>query len=364
MGALIAIALAASVWMVVSLLWGGVVCVASRQRSTSSETWCRYWLGCVLVATAPPLLAPAFVATPVTAGPLQLDVAVALADWTAPLQRQGLPSGMGVEPVVLVVFCAFGAGFVFQALRLVVAMARVRLVIHGAKLVTGAVDCGNDDVQLLSSEESFPVFCVGGARASVILSRPVIEAMTTAQLRLIVRHELAHLHRRDPVLFLALELLDIVFWFNPFVRRLTAQTRLGAEIACDAMAIEATGASRSTYAKTYVRALETNSDRGSSALAAFGRRGDTSRIRLSHILNAGAPRRPGRLTGAVVIVALVLSISGAALAASTARMAVFGDPTLLSGLQARVARIYHGPRCGALHGADLRKDFRSERQSQ
>jgi beta-lactamase regulating signal transducer with metallopeptidase domain len=197
----------------------------------------------------------------------------------------------------------------------------------------------------LVSAEPAPAFCVGGSNPAIVLPRGMLSSMTPAQLRMIVLHEVAHLQRRDPALFLALHCVDVLFWFNPFVRALTARTRLAAEIACDAIALEA-GAGKSEYARAFVCAIDQQGAPAPVAVAAFGDRGEGPRIRLAHIL-AGATRRRGvALSSAIVAAACVFCAAGAAVAASTGRMALFGDSMLLAALEARAAHVYGAPQCG------------------
>lgn len=327
------------VWMAAALAWGALVSSAAKFADPRGcEGWTCYWLAFVICAAAPPLLAPFFAFLTLPVAPLQVDAALALADWTAPVQREGLPGvlefAMIAGAVVLIVGASRGAWKLAQ------------VCLRAGRLVRTAAPCRDfGAAPVLISEEQAPAFCVGGPKPAIVLPRALLQSMSADQIRMIVAHEAAHVQRRDPALFLALHCVDIVFWFNPFVRALTARTRLAAEIASDALALQA-GADKREYAKAFVQAIERENEQLPAVVAAFGGRGEGPRIRLAYILAGAARQREAWVSGAIIVAASVLCLSSAALAASTGRMAVFGDPVLIAQLDARAAQTYGAPQCG------------------
>lgn len=90
----------------------------------------------------------------------------------------------------------------------------------------------------------------------VILARSLHESLQPEGLALILSHERAHLARRDPHFFLALSVLDCLFWFNPLIRFQTDRCRQAAELSCDERVLKGQPEMRSVYAHMLVTALK------------------------------------------------------------------------------------------------------------
>lgn len=67
-------------------------------------------------------------------------------------------------------------------------------------------------------------------------------------------HELAHIKRGDTCLFGIGAAARTLFWFNPFIKRITAQAELSAEQGADALVVQ-NGVNRRTYAACFVEGL-------------------------------------------------------------------------------------------------------------
>ena len=77
------------------------------------------------------------------------------------------------------------------------------------------------------------------------------DVYSSAQISLMLRHELTHYKRRDNVIVLLLALLRCVYWFNPIVWIAMRSIRTDMEIACDSSAVRSSSADeRSLYAHT------------------------------------------------------------------------------------------------------------------
>lgn len=129
-------------------------------------------------------------------------------------------------------------------------------------------------------------------RATVLLPRHLLQFLSPVQTEMIIRHERAHLSRRDPLYFAALAWIDIVFWFNPFVRTQTRRCRLAAELDCDARVTAASPDMREVYAKTLVMALKHAAGNARQCVpAAFSpaKSGDY-RMRISEIMHPQGKR--------------------------------------------------------------------------
>ncbi|HSR50844.1 MAG TPA: M56 family metallopeptidase [Acidobacteriota bacterium] len=108
-----------------------------------------------------------------------------------------------------------------------------------------AGQAGRKVPRLLVSQSTCVPFAVPGA----ILLPPLWRKWSREQLRSVLAHEMAHLHRRDPYIHLASWLNRAFYWFHPgaswIARRLSEQ----AEEACDGLALRWTGQTPRSYAQ-------------------------------------------------------------------------------------------------------------------
>jgi RND family efflux transporter MFP subunit len=92
---------------------------------------------------------------------------------------------------------------------------------------------------------------VGVVRPAIVLPAPVPPA-SSAALRHVLAHELAHLRRRDLAWNLLAALAGLLFFFHPLVWLARRDDRLRQESASDAEALAATGAAPADYAGTLI----------------------------------------------------------------------------------------------------------------
>jgi beta-lactamase regulating signal transducer with metallopeptidase domain len=104
---------------------------------------------------------------------------------------------------------------------------------------------------LAVAEQAGPVLCrlPGGYR--LIVPAADWRVLTPSQRLLVLRHELAHLERRDVWKSLAVRVLALPHWFNPLVWRIVRQFDECAELACD----ERVGRAAPEHVPDYARAL-------------------------------------------------------------------------------------------------------------
>lgn len=149
-------------------------------------------------------------------------------------------------------------------------------------------------------------------RATVLLPKRLLQHLSVTQTELIIRHERAHLTRRDPLYFAVLSWLDVCLWFNPFVRAQTRRCRLAAELDCDARVTGASPHMRETYAETLIMALKHAAGNARQCVpAAFSpvESGDY-RMRISEIMHPQSKARKTRLlivAGAVLLAPVALA---------------------------------------------------------
>jgi beta-lactamase regulating signal transducer with metallopeptidase domain len=165
---------------------------------------------------------------------------------------------------------------------------------------------------LVSSEIGSP-FCCQWHEPYLVLPE-FLERDAEGDLRLIVRHELAHLRGGHPLHLFLQRVVETLFWFHPLVRWASRQMALAREFACDDAAVS----SRQDVI-AYLKMLLAIAERGQvreseGALLFFGRSASVVARRghrLVEQLETGRPActRGGRLAAvSVVVVASILSV--------------------------------------------------------
>ncbi|OJH39731.1 hypothetical protein BON30_16345 [Cystobacter ferrugineus] len=102
---------------------------------------------------------------------------------------------------------------------------------------------------LLVSEQAPGPLVFGLLRPEIILPRRALESLSPLEQRMALAHELAHVRRRDLWLGWVPVLARAVFFFHPLVRRACHEYALAREEACDAAALQATGAEPHDYGR-------------------------------------------------------------------------------------------------------------------
>ena len=108
---------------------------------------------------------------------------------------------------------------------------------------------------------------VGLLHPAVILPPRLLAGLSAQEQRMALAHELAHLRRRDLWLGWVPALAQALFFFHPLVRRAGREYALAREEACDAEALQATGAAPADYGRLL---LAFGVARPHGALAALG----------------------------------------------------------------------------------------------
>jgi hypothetical protein len=163
--------------------------------------------------------------------------------------------------------------------------------------------------RLLVSECAPSPLALGLTHPEVILPRKALETLSPLEQRMALAHELAHVRRGDLWLGWVPALAQAVFFFHPLVRRACREYALAREEACDATALQATGAAPREYGRLLLvfgvaRAPAAAAAPGASShLAALKRR----IAMLEHVETESQPRtRPLRwLLGGLALAALV-----------------------------------------------------------
>jgi TonB family protein len=165
-------------------------------------------------------------------------------------------------------------------------------------------------VRLLQSDHPSLLVTWGLARPTVLLPRAARE-WSGDRIRVVLRHELAHVERHDWAIQMVAELVRCVYWFNPLVWLACRRLRQESEHACDDAVLEM-GVEAPEYAAHLLdlaRAFShIRSRRSLFPAPAMARRSHLER-RVRAMLNARVDRRPLSRRTAVAIVVGVLAIT-------------------------------------------------------
>ena len=214
------------------------------------------------------------------------------------------------------------------AVRLLIAYTRIAMV------CARAIPQGTLGQGVRVSERTGIALAWG--KSTVLLPGRLLPHLSPIQTDLIIRHERAHLMRRDPLYFAVLAWIDVCLWFNPFVRAQTRKCRLAAELDCDARVTGSAPHMRETYAESLIMALRHAAGNARQCVpAAFSpaESGDY-RMRISEIMHPEPKARKTRLlvaAGAVLLapVALAQLAWSQGPAAKPVAVAAAATPTLV-----------------------------------
>jgi beta-lactamase regulating signal transducer with metallopeptidase domain len=216
--------------------------------------------------------------------------------------------------------CAFLTKAAINGLRL----HRLRTSARTASLAD--LDCGecdcealrNGKVSLTLSDEIRSPILLGVLRPMIVFPADIAAWTSPKERGAMLRHELAHVERRDHYVNLFQTVLGGVFFFHPLARYACRQLALEREMACDDHVV-GSGAEAESYAESIIKAAERSigAPRGAHQLALFGTR-QTLERRIEMIMNKDRLRvfrhqwRYLVLSGAMIAVLSVLLISSRA----------------------------------------------------
>jgi len=160
-------------------------------------------------------------------------------------------------------------------------------------------------VQLLQSRNPSVLVTWGVTRPKVIL--PEGAALWPDDVaNIVLRHELAHIRRRDWVAQMIAQWIRIIYWFNPLAWIVCRRLRLEAELACDDAVLvrNINGHEYASHLLGLARSLNTT-DRAWSAVLTMARPSTLER-RFAAMLNPDVNRNP--LTRSAVLVTLLIGL--------------------------------------------------------
>lgn len=155
---------------------------------------------------------------------------------------------------------------------------------------------------------SAPSLC-GLIRPAILLPHGLASAMGRASLQQVLRHELAHLRRRDHWTNALMRLMQTIHWFNPAAWFAFSRCRLERELACDEAVLRQSAAEdRELYGKTLLTMATQMMGAGSRPSLLAMAEGKRHLVRRIHgIAEAGSQRRSAVLA---VVLVIALGIAG------------------------------------------------------
>ncbi len=198
--------------------------------------------------------------------------------------------------------CVWLGGFVFLLSRFLIARLKVFRLEKAAYPIVDEQFCSalaevraelrlRREVRLLHSASSLLPMTWGMGRPIVLLPDEA-KSWSAERLQIVLRHELAHVKRRDCLVQAMVQLACAFGWFNPLVWFAACQVRIERERACDDLVLES-GAKPSCYADHLLdisRSFTSNWSANSAAIAIAHKPQIADRI--VAIVDARRNRRP------------------------------------------------------------------------
>ena len=268
------------------LVWSAALLLLSGPPSAASDHAERRRLLLMMLPTAVGIglvgLAPYFPTTIVIPSPVPIWLPAAGAD---PGVGGSVPPSVPLLSVSASQACAviYVAVTAWLSVRLVLAHARLTRLVNEAKPQP-------TDRKIRWTRARVTPFAA--SNHAIVLPEVLKVQLDPLQIELVIAHERAHLRRDDPAFFWRLAWVDVIFWFNPFVRRQSERCRLAAELAVDDMVVRSAPSQRRSYARSLVEVLKCTASpapQASPAISTFSPRG-VYEMRINNILRPRAAR--------------------------------------------------------------------------
>ena len=168
---------------------------------------------------------------------------------------------------------------------------------------------------------------LGLMNPAIVIPEWLIQELSPEELKQILLHELAHLHRWDDWTNLAQQLIKAIFFFHPAVWWIERKVALEREMACDDAVLSETNSPR-MYAECLAKLAEKSFVRRSVVLAqaALGKVRQTT-LRVTRILDPDRRSAPSRSFAPAVSLVAVFAIGCGVWSAQASRVIVFDSGT-------------------------------------
>jgi beta-lactamase regulating signal transducer with metallopeptidase domain len=300
------------------LLLGLAVVGLKLDRSRSAITRYRIWLIALLAVASLPLL---------SALSQRLRLPVAMAPF--PAEEIGviaIPAGVPqvAQPAfswLLIIwpalFVLWVAGVMISLLRLGNSFWKLHLIRSGARAVSlKDLDCSYSDllhsdaggVSIALSDGVSSPGLVGLFRPVILLPADIVSWTSREERTSILRHEFAHIKRRDHIVSCFQSALRVFLFFHPLLRYADHQLSLEREIACDDCVL-GLGTEPKAYAEAILKAAERSflTDVVHQTASFNSRR--TLERRIEMIMNTNRTRQPLRQWPFLLLPIMLIGVS-------------------------------------------------------
>lgn len=296
-----------------------------HRLNSDNAAWSTLWATSILIPIAAPIFGLAILyALPVEnvsvesvwVIPMLTPAAIELHDIGRQIETQ--VAAFDASVVLLTVLMLYAIGTLLQATRLIRGRYRVRKIATEAEFL---VPIDNDRVFASSTAEGPFVWTPFGrpSKSRIVFPIYYFETFDEKDLTQIVRHERAHLSRRDDEVGLILRIAMIFLWVSPFSQAAFSRWIQSCELQCDAVALaDQPHRLRSAYAQTLLKALQLTANRVRQYPAASfsTQRLRNEKMRITHIMAGRRPViKPIRVRTTLSVAALSVALmSGASMA--------------------------------------------------
>jgi TonB family protein len=199
------------------------------------------------------------------------------------------------------------------------------------------------NVALRSSSGPDSPCVIGIVRPMLLWPAGISDDLSDRQLEAIMRHELAHVRRRDNLAGAIHAIVEICFWFHPLVWWLSGRLVTERERACDETVLAA-GAAPADYADAILRICDRSIE---TSVAAVGITDSVLGRRMEAIMSASALKSPGGFVKASLAAVAVGMIVG------PVALGAFGAQETSPGSTGRISGVVTDQMGGVVAGADV-----------
>lgn len=191
-------------------------------------------------------------------------------------------------------------------------------------------------VSLCTSTELTVPAAVGLFRPAIVFPASLLPELSTGEVEMIVRHEMAHLARWDDWTNLIQKIAKALFFFHPAVWWIENRLTLEREMACDDMVLAQTNSPRAYASSLISFAEKLHCGRGLALAQMLVSRMHQMSLRVAQILDAKRSRRTGLWKPVVGLSAGVLTVAMGA-APYMPRLVAFQPQTMAAQGELRVS---------------------------
>lgn len=101
----------------------------------------------------------------------------------------------------------------------------------------------------------------GVIRPKILISKQIIDKLSSKELKFVFLHEISHIKRKDLIVNMFITIIMVIYWFNPLVWYSLYQFKQDCEIACDATALDVLSMKEvKEYGQTIINMIEVLSE--------------------------------------------------------------------------------------------------------